>query len=196
MMRSRYQGIVLLLIILALLVGGALFLNSQRDASPFGTVPSPTATPSSSLSPIPTEGALSPTAKQTIRVYLVALEDNGKSGEKIGCGDSLVSVERQIPATSGVLKASLTDLFSLKEQYYGQSGLYNSLYHSDLKVAKVEIANGKATIFLSGQLSLGGVCDNPRVEGQIRATALQFSTVKSVDILLNGKILKDVLSEQ
>ena len=41
---------------------------------------------------------------------------------------------------------------------------------------------------------LGGVCDNPRVEGQIRKTAEQFSSVQNVEIYLNGKPLQESLS--
>jgi hypothetical protein len=37
------------------------------------------------------------------------------------------------------------------------------------------------------------VCDNPRVEGQLTAIALQFSTVKSVSIYINGTPLAKLL---
>src|SRR5207245_7349338 len=35
----------------------------------------------------------------TIRLFYVALADNGRSGFRIGCGDSLVPVKRTIPPT-------------------------------------------------------------------------------------------------
>jgi hypothetical protein len=38
---------------------------------------------------VPVTGSRKPTQ---IKVYLVALADNGKSGKKIGCDDSLVAV--------------------------------------------------------------------------------------------------------
>jgi len=98
--------------------------------------------------------------------------------------------------TQGVLRAALEILLGIQQQYYGQSGLYNALYQSNLTIEDLRIENGKASIRLAGKLLLGGVCDNPRVEAQLVETAKQFSTVKEVEIFINGKPLKDVLSEK
>ena len=133
---------------------------------------------------------------QTVKIFLVATGDNGASGTLIGCGDSLVPVTQEIVPTQGVLRLALELLLGLKQQYYGESGLYNALYQSDLTIADLRIDNGKATIQLAGRLLLGGVCDNPRVEAQLVETARQFSTVKEVEIFINGRPLKDVLSEK
>ena len=105
-------------------------------------------------------------------------------------------VTQEIAPTQGVLRAALEALLGLQQQYYGQTGLYNALYQSKLTIADLRIENGKATIRLTGQLLLGGVCDNPRVEAQLVETAMQFSTVKEVAIFINDKPLKDVLSEK
>jgi hypothetical protein len=43
-------------------------------------------------------------------------------------------------------------------------------------------------------LRLGGTCDKPRFEQQIRETALQFPTVNELDVLVNGEPLDEVLS--
>ena len=56
------------------------------------------------------------------------------------------------------------------------------------------IRDGTATIALAGDLMLGGVCDNPRVQAQIEATATQFDTVDRVEVTVNGELLEDVLS--
>jgi hypothetical protein len=79
---------------------------------------------------------------------------------------------------------------------YGQSGLYNSLYRSNLAVQSVVIADRTAVVRLAGEVQLGGVCDTPRFEGQIRATALQFSTVDAVQVFINGQPIEDVLSSR
>lgn len=130
-----------------------------------------------------------------IQIYLVALEDNGQNGPKIGCGDSLIPVEREITPTAGPLRAALEELLSLKEQYYGQSGLYNALYQSDLHLEKVTIdENGQAVIHLAGNYALGGVCDTPRFKAQLEATARQFSTVRDVVIFINNIPIDDALS--
>lgn len=149
------------------------------------TSPPPTTTPAL---PETTQGL------QMVQIFLIALEDNGQSGKKIGCDDSVIPIQVPIAPTRGVLRAALVELLSLKEAYYGQSGLYNVLYQSDLKLDSVSIEQGKAIIHLSGTLMVAGVCDNPRVEAQLEETALQFSTVSKVTIFINGKPLEEVLS--
>jgi hypothetical protein len=47
---------------------------------------------------------------------------------------------------------------------------------------------------LSGDLSLGGVCDTPRLRQQLRQTLLQFPQVDQVELFINGEPLEDVLS--
>lgn len=129
-----------------------------------------------------------------VNLYFIALEDAGRSGKPIGCNDSVVPVEVEIEPTSAPLTAALERLFSIDSQYYGQSGLYNALYQSDLRLDSATVEQGQATIALSGTLRLGGVCDNPRVEAQIEETARQFPTVDEVVVYLNGQRLEDVLS--
>jgi len=131
---------------------------------------------------------------QMVQMFLVAVGDNGQSGEMIGCGDSLVPVQIEIAPSQGVLRASLERLLALKDQYYGQSGLYNALYQSDLQLQGVTLEAGKAVIDLTGTLTLAGECDNPRVAAQLEATARQFPTVTAVSIYLNGRTLAEALS--
>ena len=121
-------------------------------------------------------------------IYFIAVGDNGQSGKKIGCDDSVVPVEIDIEPSAAPLTAGLTRMLELDSQYYGQSGLYNVFYQSDLEIDSIEIVNGEAIIRLSGNLLLGGVCDDPRVEAQIAETALQFSTVSEVTIYINGEL--------
>src|SRR5215210_422058 len=158
---------------------------------PTATVVVPSATP---ISPAATASIPGTTADQTVKIVLIALEDNGQSGTLVGCGDSAIPITVTIPPTQGVLRAALEKLFSAKNQLYGESGYYNALYQSDLQVSGVTIEQGKAIIHLTGSLMLGGVCDAPRVEAQIEQTALQFSTVKEVAVFINDVPLEDVLS--
>ena len=53
-----------------------------------------------------------------------------RAGIPVGCGDSAVPVMVEIPPTQAVLKAALESLLSVRDQQYGQSGLYNALYQS------------------------------------------------------------------
>lgn len=159
--------------------------------------PIPTATPIlPTPQPMPTP---TPTQSQSagldrVNIYLVAIDDNGVSGKLIGCGDSLVPVEIKIEPTLGVLRAALNELLKLEgQQYYGSSGLYNALYQSQLEIEDVAVIGGEAYINLTGNLILGGTCDNPRVEEQLIALALQFNSVNNVNITVNGEPLKKLL---
>jgi hypothetical protein len=201
-MSGRLSHLSLLVVIVALVAGCAL----AAPPPPSPTLAAPTATPStvpvteptSVPSPVPAS-PVPPTdtpSTMTVQVFLIALEDNGRSGKPVGCGDSAVPVQVTTAHTQAVLKAALEALLSVKEPYYGQSGLYNALYQSDLRLDSATIKDGLATIHLSGRLLLGGVCDNPRVEAQITETALQFSTVGEVAVFVNDVPLEEVLSEK
>lgn len=149
----------------------------------------PTLTPT--LTPLPEDDTA---IFEWTDIYLVALEDAGRSGIEIGCGDSLVPVEVQIKPTVAPLTAALENLLAINTRTYGQSGLHNALHRADLTVESVDIDNGEAQIQLSGDIQAGGVCDVPRIEGQLRQTALQYSTVDSVSIMINGQPLEDIMS--
>ena len=127
-------------------------------------------------------------------IYLIAIDDGGVSGKLIGCNDSVVPVEITFEPTIAPLGAALDKLLTLDSQTHDAMGLYNALGESELNVAGINIVQGEATIALTGDLVLGGVCDTPRVAAQIRETALQFSTVQSVDVTLNGQPLEAILS--
>jgi hypothetical protein len=170
----------------SLILSGCLFLRPPNSAR---------------LEPVPIEPALTaspqtdsqaPPAK-TLHIYLIALEDAGKSGPKVGCGDSLVAVD--VRAKDNL--STLQTLIDQHSQYYGQSGLYNALYQSNLTISRFETAAGKFEVDLTGDLTLGGVCDNPRVEEQLKATIRQ-STGDSipVTIRINGVLLEDLLSQK
>ena len=152
-----------------------------------------------SATPLPTiiltlQATAVTSAPQTVKIYLIAMGDNGAAGELIGCGDSLVAVEVAIEPTSGVLRAALTALLSLpSDATYGQSGLYNALYLSDLQIESLEIIDRQAIMRLTGDLIYGGECDIPRITAQLTSIALQFSTVDSVSVYINGTSLSELL---
>jgi len=161
--------------------------HSPAAGSP---IPAATSVPPTATLLAPTEAA----GASSIHIYLIALEDNGQSGDQVGCDDSLIPVEVEIQPTQGVLKAALEALLSVKSQYYGESGLYNALYQSDLQVESVSIDSGKASVYLTGSLKMGGECDTPRIQAQLEKTVLQFPTVTDAAIFVNGVPLPDVLS--
>src|SRR5690606_7405108 len=82
----------------------------------------------------------------------------------------------------GRVEASLLALFE-----YEDDELYNVFTNSSLTVADIQIINGVATVNLSGDLLIGGVCDDPRVIEQINATVSQFEGIDRAVLLINGE---------
>ena len=145
---------------------------------------------------VPTAQPVEPTSDievTNVKMYLIALEDAGKSGPALGCGDSLVAVD--VPGKDE--KDALQYLLDLHNQYYGQSGLYNALHQSDLKINQIEETAENIKVDLTGTFLLGGVCDNPRVHDQLIATIRQ-STESKIPVILriNGVPLDDLLSQK
>ena len=167
--------------------------------------PTPSPNPPATATPVPVAPTATPAPRNTpatardnmsVKIFMIAMEDNGRTGKKIGCNDSAVAVTRTIARTNAPLTAAYHELLSLHDHDYGQSGFYNALWSSRLSVKGITIIAGRATVNLTGQLSLGGVCDNPRVAAQLAETALQFPTVRTVDVLINGVPLEQLLSSR
>jgi hypothetical protein len=130
-----------------------------------------------------------------VNIYMIAMEDNGASGPKIGCNDSVIAVKRVLDQpTQSPLRTALNLVLAQKDQYYGQSGLYNPMYQQNLTLDDVTIRNGLAIVQLSGNLVLVGTCEDPRLQAQLEYTALQFNTVDAVQITVNGTPLDDLMS--
>ncbi len=153
--------------------------TTQNKSLRSGDAPSHTPSPTT----VPTEQN-----NDTVQVYLVAINDRGQQGKEFGCQDSIVPVTISIPPTDDPLRGAIEQLLQI-DQTYGDTDLYNAFYQSKLQIDSVQVTNGIATIRLSGDFVIGGVCDEPRIKEQIRETALQFPTVESVRIYINGQML-------
>ncbi|HZU14744.1 MAG TPA: GerMN domain-containing protein [Chloroflexota bacterium] len=123
-----------------------------------------------------------------VKIYLVNIHGKGLS-----CGGGLVSVVRRIPPTRAPLTAALRQLLANRHPC-GEAGPCSAFANSRLTIRRVAVVHGVAVIHFSGALYLGGVCDAPRVRGQLRATALQFPAVHTVSVYINGRPLDRVLS--
>jgi hypothetical protein len=156
--------------------------------------PAPTQAPPSPTQPAPSATPPVPSVNQ-VRFYLVALEDNGANGIQVGCGDSLVEQTQPVEPTAAPVQVALERLFSFKTQFIGESGLYTALYQSDLRVDSVDTGPaGDVTVSLSGTVLLGGVCDGPRFQGQIEETIKRMSGASAVNVTINGKPLREIVS--
>ncbi|HKV06826.1 MAG TPA: hypothetical protein VJ725_01725 [Thermoanaerobaculia bacterium] len=131
-----------------------------------------------------------------VRVFLIAPEDGGALGRKVGCSDSAVAVEVVLPKPRPALEGSLEALFSLESRYHGASGLYNPLYASPLEIEAIQREGSEARIRLGGYVELGGDCDGPRMLAQLTETALQFPDVQRVTFFLGNKPLRQLLADR
>lgn len=149
------------------------------------------------LSPDPLHTAGTTTPSNTITIKLALLDTAAISnGKPRGC-DRVVMIDREIPATTSVLSASMRELFA--EEREEVSGAFNFIARTrdTLSFDHATIDHGTARIYLTGSLSgLAGVCDDPRAHIQIEETALQFPTVTHVEIYVNGTKTSLVPSQQ
>lgn len=131
-----------------------------------------------------------------LSVYYIST--GGKlAGDKIGCGDSIVSNDTSPIKTSDRVKSAFERLLSNKGQFVGQSKLYNALYQSNLKYESSETKDGILVVELSGELKLAGECDDKRVMAQLVYTAKgNIDGLPLVVIMLNDKPLKNILSQK
>ncbi|MET0626170.1 MAG: GerMN domain-containing protein [Pyrinomonadaceae bacterium] len=132
-----------------------------------------------------------PAAGRSVKVYLVALDDNGKRGKRVGCNDSLVPVTRTVGRGAEPLRAAVEELLAIPREHEG--GLGNFWQGEGLSVQSVALRSGVATIRIKGNVYIAGVCDAPRIEGQIRETARQFRGVRTVKVFVGGQRLADAL---
>lgn len=130
---------------------------------------------------------------ELISIYLIIPNDDGASGIQVGCADSAISVWRDREKTGDTptdLRASLEELFSIHTEIYGQSGLQHSLADTDVTVNNVSISGGVATIDLSGDFLLIGVCSDARMRAQIVLTIFQYDGINEALVRVNGNNLK------
>lgn len=162
------------MIILGIIVITGIVVLTQRPAEPHRN---DSATPSDS---------------RTVTVYFIALEKPGTE-EAIGCGDGIVGVTRTVRKTDDPLIASLSLLLGETAE---PEGLYNSLKNSHLTVYRVQRTSDEVSVYLKGDLSLGGVCDSPRVEAQIERMIRQFEPKKTHKVYINDVPLSEALSQK
>lgn len=131
-------------------------------------------------------------SKETVKLALLASPNlfDYKNHPVLGC-DALVFAKAEIDKTPKVLNSTLALLFNDSFDYGFPPANFISSTQKDLKFDSAVIENGVAKVFLSGEIKVEDKkCDEDRVIYQITETAKQFSTVKSVDIFLNGKKLE------
>jgi len=183
MNRTSYALVIALVVALAAI--GAIFLSSSRIAAPSDqALPNATST---SQDQEPADGtAGEPGGVASVKLAFLDTSGNG-SGASRGC-DNLVLEDYVIPTTQAPLTAALRKLFSIEDEQVGGSYNFIARTRATLAFDRAAVEDGVASVWLSGSLSgLAGVCDDPRAKIQIEETALQFPTVQSVQLYLNGE---------
>ena len=152
------------------------------------------ASPRSTASAPATQSPESTAAAEPVSLYMIALGND--SGIPAGCGDSLISIVRAIPAqasTEGRIAAALNVLFAIRDQTLGDGSLYNALHQSSLAVDSVNMDGATAVVALSGTINPGDDCDKSRIEAQIETTIGHVWQVQSVRVTVNDVPLEQVL---
>ncbi len=154
-----------------------------------GTSPSPGPEPSAPP-PEPPTGQASGT--QTVTAYYVLLDDGGAGGVRFGCNDSLAGVRRSAPGSTEPLAAAIRAL--LDGSATPAPGLYNALSGSTITFLSGTFDGNTVTVYLSGSIRPGGVCDIPRIEAQLTQTAIASVGAIRAEVYINSVGLTAALS--
>ena len=132
---------------------------------------------------------LSPAGYTTIKVFF----NNSKMDPEASC-NKVFSVERQIPKVEAVGAAALWQLLIGPTENEKKDGFFTSI-NPGVKLQSLEIdKNGAAHAEFDEQLEagVGGSCRVSAIRAEITQTLLQFPTIKSVIISINGRT-EDIL---
>ena len=175
-----YKKHLISAIVLLLVVFAGLF--AYRHLSKTEKAVAPVITSNEVTAPVET-----PVTVDTVKI---AVLDTGNvtANPMRGC-DRLVLVDQDITPTATPLTAALEKLFSIESEDVDGWFNYIDRTNDTLTFDSVSVASGVASVYLSGSATgFAGVCDDPRPRIQIEETALQFDTVDSVQIYLNGAL--------
>lgn len=149
-------------------------------------------TSNSATKPVSNTASVSiPTSNYISSVSLAFLADSSKvGGKKAGC-DYVYFVSLPVTPTTAPLNAAMRTLFNKNVTSTENPGNFIGT-QSSLKFSEARLDNGVASIYLTGEIGPfeDEDCDEGRLFTQINETALQFSTVKSVRVYLDGKLLE------
>jgi len=123
-----------------------------------------------------------------LKVYF----NNDKMDPEFSC-NKVFPVEREIPRTEAVARASIEELLKGLTEEEKSEGFFTSI-NSGVEIQKLTIVNGVAKIDFNEQLEfqVGGSCRVAAISAEIRETLKQFPTVKEVIISINGRT-EDIL---
>ncbi len=124
--------------------------------------------------------------RQRIRtnIYMISSRDTP-------CGSSTVPIPITVQGPR-VLTQSLQVLLNTPDPHHPE--YFTALEPHQLRLASVAITRqGTAVIRLRGTIDVANACDAARSRAQLERTALQFPSVRRVNISLNGEALESAL---
>ena len=118
------------------------------------------------------------------RIYMIGEGDTP-------CGSRTVAIPITVQGPR-VLTQSLQVLLNTPDPHHPE--YFTALEPHQLRLASVTInRQGTAVIRLTGTIEVANACDAARSRAQLERTALQFPSVKRVNIFLNGEALESAL---
>lgn len=114
-------------------------------------------------------------------------DHDGKSVN--GCGDEMVWVWVDVELTRAPLTSSIKKMLEFNNDLGFKPGNFLASQNK-LSLKEVLIENEIAKIYLEGEFTLKNECDSARQFVQLDAVALQYNTVKGVQIYLNNELLR------
>jgi hypothetical protein len=129
------------------------------------------------------------TESASVKVYF---SNRIKDPGALNCSQ-VYSVERRIEKTEAIAKRSLEELLEGPTMTESQQGYFTSI-NSGVQLNTITIKNGVATADFNEMLEVGvaGSCRVTAIRSEITQTLLQFPTIQSVIISVNGRT-EDVL---
>jgi hypothetical protein len=141
--------------------------------------------------PLPTQ-TIGPTQEPSGPKYFLVIPDNGGP---FACGDGLVYFysNKKGKSLEENIEVALNALFSVKSEYVGD--YYNPIYQSNMRVKRVVIENGKASIYLGGKfVNPKSDCEAKRMHQVIWSTAWQFGSLTHRPVIwINNVLLGDLI---
>lgn len=125
----------------------------------------------------------------SVELFFVGVGPTKVQGETFGCGDGLVSRQRVEPFVRSALETAVRAQLSVP----APRGLVNRVAELHIKLRSVTI-DGRDAIVTLEPFSIGGACDNPRIEEQLTRVIGQFGAFHRIDIMVGDRTLARYLS--
>ncbi len=124
----------------------------------------------------------------TVKAYF----NNSKMDPEFSC-DKVFPVERAVPKSEAVALVALTELLKGVTESEKDAGFFTNI-NSGVNIQNLTIENGIAKVDLNEQLEskISGACMVTAIRTEITQTLMQFPTVDSVVISINGRT-EDIL---